>query len=69
MKSMFGSYLAGAMSVLGIWIVYDNKMKIDKVVKDMKNKIDQMLQQMNEKNKNESNSCNDVKKDCCCTNE
>lgn len=43
MKSFLGAYLAGGMSVLGIWLVYENKQKIDTMVKNVMNKADQMI--------------------------
>lgn len=46
MKSFLGAYLAGGMSVLGIWLVYENKQKIDTMVKNVMNKADQMIQEM-----------------------
>ncbi len=46
MKSFLGAYIAGGMSVLGIWLVYENKQKIDVMMKNMAAKADQMLQEM-----------------------
>lgn len=57
MKSNIGAYIAGGMSVLGIWLVYENKQKIERMMKNITAKADMMLQEMksctcNEKEEN-----------------
>lgn len=46
MKSFVGAYLAGGLSMLGIWLVYENKQKIDAMMKNVTTKADLMLQEM-----------------------
>ena len=45
-KSNIGAYIAGGMSVLGIWLVYENRLKIEKMMKNITAKADEMLQEM-----------------------
>lgn len=44
MKSSVVPFAAGAMTVLGVWLVASNKSKIDKLVKNVSDTMDQMLQ-------------------------
>lgn len=53
MKSNLGAYIAGGMSVLGIWLVYENRQRIESMMKNITAKADMMLQEM---------------KNCSCTN-
>ena len=46
MKSNLGAYIAGGMSVLGIWLVYENRQKIESMMKNITAKADMMLQEM-----------------------
>lgn len=46
MKSSIGAYIAGGISVLGIWLVYENKQKIEMMMKNVTAKADMMLQEM-----------------------
>lgn len=52
MKANIGAYIAGGMSVLGIWLVYENKQKLESLMKNITAKVDMMLQEM------KSCSCN-----------
>ena len=47
MKFNVGAYIAGGMSVLGIWLVYENKHKLETLMKNITAKADMMLQEMN----------------------
>ena len=58
MKSNIGAYIAGGMSVLGIWLVYENKQKIETMMKNITAKADQMLQEM------KSCNCNEKEQNC-----
>ena len=46
MKSNLGAYIAGGMSVLGIWLVYENRQRIESMMKNITAKADMMLQEM-----------------------
>ena len=46
MKSNLGAYIAGGMSVLGIWLVYENRQRIESLMKNITAKADMMLQEM-----------------------
>jgi hypothetical protein len=46
MKSCIGAYLAGCMSMLGIWMVYENKQKIEQMLKNVKNKTCKVASEM-----------------------
>ena len=46
MKSNLGAYIAGGMSVLGIWLVYENRLRIEMMMKNITAKADMMLQEM-----------------------
>ena len=35
MKSNLGAYIAGGMSVLGIWLVYENRQRIESMMKNI----------------------------------
>lgn len=59
MKSFLGAYVAGGMSVLGIWLVYENKQKIDGMMKNIAAKADMMLQEMKSCSQNKC-ACNDT---------
>lgn len=59
MKSFLGAYVAGGMSVLGIWLVYENKQKIDGMMKNIAAKADMMLQEMKSCSQNKC-VCNDT---------
>lgn len=59
MKTNLGAYIAGGISVLGIWLVYENKQKIETMMKNVTAKADQMLQEMKK--------C--VNSDCACQND
>ncbi len=58
MKSNIGAYIAGGMSVLGIWLVYENRQKIETMMKNITAKADQMLQEM------KCCTCNDKEQNC-----
>ncbi len=58
MKSSIVPYAAGAMTVLGVWVVVANKQKINKLMKDVNETMDQMLQKCKKTIKEESCSCN-----------
>ena len=62
MKSNIGAYIAGGMSVLGIWLVYENKQKIESMMKNITAKADQMLQEM--KNTTMNCKCNESSQEC-----
>ena len=46
MKSNLGAYIAGGISVLGIWLVYENRLRIEMMMKNITAKADMMLQEM-----------------------
>ena len=58
MKSSIVPYAAGAMTVLGVWMVASNKKKIDKIVKNVSETMDQMLQKCKKTLQEDSCSCN-----------
>ncbi len=57
MKSSIVPYLAGAMTVLGVWTIASNKQKIDKLVKNVSDSMDQMLQKCKQTMQEENCSC------------
>lgn len=58
MKSNLGAYIAGGMSVLGIWLVYENRQRIESMMKNITAKADMMLQEM------KSCSCTNKEQEC-----
>lgn len=58
MKSNLGAYIAGGMSVLGIWLVYENRLRIEMMMKNITAKADKMLQEM------KNCSCNNSEQNC-----
>ncbi len=60
MKSSIVPFAAGAMTVLGVWLVTSNKKKIDKLVKNVSDDMNQMLQKC--KKTLQEDSCN-----CSCS--
>jgi hypothetical protein len=58
MKSNLGAYIAGGMSVLGIWLVYENRQRIESMMKNITAKADMMLQEM------KNCSCNNKEQEC-----
>ena len=46
MKSTIGAYIAGGMMMLGVWLVYENRQKLESMMKNMAAKADEMLQEM-----------------------
>ena len=46
MKSTIGAYIAGGMMVLGVWLAYENRQKIETMMKNVTAKADEMLQEM-----------------------
>ena len=62
MKSWMGAYILGGMSMLGVWLVYENKQRLDAMMKSVAAKADQMLQEM--KNTTMNCKCNESLKEC-----
>ena len=58
MKSNLGAYIAGGMSVLGIWLVYENRQRIESMMKNITAKAYMMLQEM------KNCSCNNKEQEC-----
>lgn len=58
MKSSIVPFAAGAMTVLGAWIITANRQKINKVMTEMRESMDEMLQKCKKTMQEESCSCN-----------
>ena len=58
MKSSVVPFAAGAMTVLGVWMVASNKKKIDKIVKNVSDTMNQMLQTCKKTLQEDSCTCN-----------
>ena len=58
MKSTIGAYIAGGMMMLGVWLVYENRQKIESMMKNMAAKADEMLQEM------KCCTCNEKEQNC-----
>ncbi len=59
MKSSVVPFAAGAMAVLGVWLVTSNKKKIDKLVKNVSDDMNQMLKKCKKTLQEDCCTCND----------
>ncbi|MGM9899122.1 MAG: hypothetical protein ACI32E_00915 [Bacilli bacterium] len=64
MKSSVFPFIAGGMTVLGVWLAYANRSALDKLVKSIGDTTEQTIEKF--KAKMDAMTCQN--NDCCCNN-